>query len=110
MIDFQLNIRWKDMSKQEQVRDYLNEKLSKVFDFSFVEPNIKVEYVYYKSKQEYKFRLNLKVHRGDILRAEAVSHDIYTATNTGIEKMVDQLRRIKTKVNSNKDATRPEEE
>ncbi len=109
MAEFQLNIRWKDMSKQEQVKDYLEDKITKVFDFSFVEPNIKVEYVYYKSKQEYKFRLNLKIHRSDILRSESTSNDIFTATNTGIDKMIDQLRRIKTKVNANKEATRPGE-
>ncbi len=109
MADFELNIRWKDMSKQDQVKDYLYDKLTKLFDFSFVEKeNIKVEYVYYKSKQNYKFRLNLKVHRGELLRAEATSKDIFTATNEGVEKMLDQLRRIKTKVNSNKDASRPE--
>lgn len=106
MTDFQLSIRWKDMTKQDQMKEYLEEKLTKLFDFSFVESNIKVEYVYYKSKQEYKFRLNAKIHRGEVLRSEATASDIKTATNLGIDKMIDQLRRIKTKVNSNKESDR----
>ncbi len=108
MSDFQLSIRWKDMTKQDQIKEFLEEKLSKLYDFSFVEDNVKVEYVYYKSKQEYKFRLNIKIHRGEVLRSEATSGDIKSATIAGIDKMLDQLRRIKTKVNANKESERPD--
>ena len=95
-------IRWKDMTEQPQTIKYFEEKIIKVFDFIFVEDNIKAEYVYYKKEMKYKLRLNVKVHKGDILRSEATDRDINHATLLCIDKMIDQLRKIKTKLNSNK--------
>lgn len=95
-------IRWKDMSEHEKLREYFEEKIMKIFEFSFVEENVKAEYIFYKREEIYKLRLNVKIHRGEILRSEAEDKNPEKATLKSIDKMIDQLRKVKTKLNSQK--------
>lgn len=96
------SIRWKDMSSHPTLEEFFREKIQKIFEFSFVEENIKAEYIYYKRESEYKLRINIKIHRGEIIRAEASDKNPEKATLKTIDKLIDQLRKIKTKLNSSK--------
>ncbi len=93
------SIRWKDMSNHPSLEEFFKNKIQKIFEFSFVEENVKAEYIYYKREGQYKLRINVKIHKGDIIRAEASDESGEKATNKAIDKIIDQLRRIKTKLN-----------
>lgn len=97
-----LNIRWKSIDKSQAVQNHLEEKLAKVFEFQFVEDDVKVEFVHYPKEHEYKTRISLQIHGSSSIHSEASSKDILTSINESIEKAIDQLRRLKTKYNSNK--------
>ncbi len=96
-------IRWKDMEEDNSIFATLQEKLEKLLkDFVFVEDGFKVEYVHHNSHKTYTMRLNVNIHKGNTIRAEAEAHNLTKATNDCIEKILDQLRKIKTQVNANK--------
>ena len=97
-----LNIRWKSIDKSESIKNYLKEKLLKIFEFQFVEDNIKVEFVHYTKEHEYKTRLSLKIHASNSIHSEASNKNILTSINMSINKIIHQLRHIKTKYNMNK--------
>lgn len=90
-------IRWKDCSKSDAVASHLEMKISKFQDFEFVIPNIKAEIVYYKKKGTFSVNLNVPVVHKTTLRAEANSSDVLTSINLATEKILDQLRRVKTR-------------
>ena len=90
-------IRWKDCSKSNAVASHLEMKVSKFLDFEFVIPNVKAEIVYYKKKGVFAVSLNVPVVHRTTLRAEANSPDVLTSINLATEKILDQLRRVKTR-------------
>jgi ribosomal subunit interface protein len=71
-------------------------KFSKFEDFIFVMPNMKAEITYYPKNQSYTTSVNVQTKGKGILRAESNAQDILTSINTVTEKMLDQLRRVKT--------------
>lgn len=97
-----LNIRWKSVDKSDSVISFLEEKLGRVFDFQFVEEDVKVEFVHYDKEHSFKTRISLNIRSDKSIHSEASSNDILTSINLSIDKLVDQLRRLKTKYNSNK--------
>lgn len=97
-----LNIRWKSMDRSKSVEDFLTEKLSKVFDFQFVNDDIKVEFVHYPKEKKFKTRLLLQIHRRNSIHSEAYESDILTSINNSISKAISQLRQIKTQIHLNK--------
>jgi ribosomal subunit interface protein len=60
-------------------------------------PDIKAEIVHYPKRHVFATRLNLQVKNRGIIRAEAKADDILTAINLAVEKIADQLRRVKTR-------------
>ena len=44
------SVRWKDCYKSDAVENYLQEKMSKFFDFNFVQDNLKAEIVFYHTQ------------------------------------------------------------
>lgn len=90
-------IRWKDCSKSTAVASHLEMKISKFLDFEFVIPNVKAEIVYFKKKGNFNVNLNVPVVHKTTLRAEASSPDVLTCINLATEKILDQLRRVKTR-------------
>ena len=55
------SVRWKDCHKSDAVENYLQEKMSKFFDFNFVQDNLKAEIVFYPKTKEYTVRINISV-------------------------------------------------
>ena len=89
-------IRWKDCAKSNSVENYLEEKISKFYDFNFVQDNIKIEIVFYQKTKEYTVRINVVTPIKGVIRAENKSHDVLTSINKTCNKITDQLRRVKT--------------
>ena len=89
-------VRWKDCTKSKAVEDYLQEKISKFYDFNFVQDNIKIEIVFYQKTKEYTVRINVVVPIKGVIRAEDKSFDVLTSINECCNKITDQLRRVKT--------------
>ncbi len=96
-------IRWKDMNEDTSIIPYLEEKLNKLLkDFVFVEDGFKIEYVLHNSTKTYMMRLNVNIHKANAIRSEGEGYDLNKATTECIDKTLDQLRKIKTQVNSSK--------
>lgn len=89
-------IRWKDCAKSTAVENYLQEKISKFYDFNFVQDNVKIEIVFYQKTREYTVRINVVVPVKGVIRAEDKSFDVLTSINESCNKITDQLRRVKT--------------
>ena len=89
-------IRWKDCDKSDAVTKYFEEKIAKFFDFEFVQDNVKAEFVYYSKKKSFTIRINVSVPTKGVIRAEANNSEILTAINESCDKIIDQLRRVKT--------------
>ena len=90
------SVRWKDCHKSDSVENYLQEKMSKFFDFNFVQDNLKAEIVFYPKTKEYTVRINVSVPTKGVIRAEDKSYDVITSINECCNKIIDQLRRVKT--------------
>lgn len=90
------SIRWKDCKKSEAVENYLQEKISKFYDFNFVQDNIKIEIVFYQKTKDYTVRINVVIPIKGVVRAEDKSRDVLTSINNCCNKILDQLRRAKT--------------
>ncbi|GHU48347.1 hypothetical protein FACS1894218_4990 [Bacilli bacterium] len=71
-------------------------KIAKFEDFNFVQPHVKAEIAYFPKNQSYTTKLNIAVVRKGTLRAEANAHDVLTSVNDAVDKIIDQLRRVKT--------------
>lgn len=89
-------IRWKDCIKSDALTNFIEEKTSKFYDFNFVNEDIKVEVVCYPKDKAYTIRINVTVPTKGVIRAEANDNDVLTAVNKCCDKIVDQLRRVKT--------------
>lgn len=94
-------VRWKDCAKSDSIVNYLEEKMSKFYDFEFVQDNIKVEVVFYSKTKTYTIRINVTVPKKGVIRGEETQHDILTAINNCCDKVIDQLRRVKTQFKDN---------
>lgn len=97
-----INIRWKDMSENSELELFLEEKVQKIFEFKFVEGDVKSEFTYFKSNKSYKVSLNVEVHKAGTLRSEATSSNPKESITEAVHKIIDQLRRHKTKINGEK--------
>lgn len=95
-------IRWKDCDKSKSIQSYFEDKLSILAKYAFLNENIKAEIVYYAKTKTFKTRINVSIKRGKLIRAEASSPQIKTSINLALEKVIDQLRRVKTKMLKNK--------
>lgn len=90
-------IRWKDCTKSDAVTNYIEEKIAKFYDFEFVKEDVKVEVVSYPKNRTYKVRMNIGVPNRGVIRGEAQDYDILSAVNKCCDKVIDQLRRVKTR-------------
>jgi ribosomal subunit interface protein len=78
------------------VASHLQDKISAFEAFNFVMPNVKAEIVFYNKEKSFTTRLNIQVvHKGTI-RSEAHADDVLTSINKAVDKILDQLRRVKT--------------
>ena len=93
-----LQIRWKDCDKSKAVEAGVQDKLAVLSKYDFINQNVKAEIVYYAKTKLFKTRINVDVRHGKILRTEAADEKIYTSVNMALDKMEDQLRRVKTKM------------
>ncbi|MDQ0513719.1 ribosome-associated translation inhibitor RaiA [Mycoplasmoides fastidiosum] len=99
MNDLHLQIRWKGMEKDPVVEAYLQDKLSKLLEFNFVnsEETFKAEVVYYEKSNKYKSSLAFGVKGKPGIYAESGQFpNLQHSINELVEKSLDQLRRIKT--------------
>ncbi|MDR1235145.1 MAG: ribosome-associated translation inhibitor RaiA [Mycoplasmataceae bacterium] len=90
-------IRWKDCQKSNAVASHFESKIARFEDFRFIIPEVKAEIVYYPKNQSFTTRINLQVIKKGMLRAEANAHDVLTSINEAVDRIIDQLRRVKTK-------------
>lgn len=95
-------IRWKDCDKSKSIQSYFEDKLSILAKYAFLNENIKAEIVYYSKTKTFKTRINVSIKRGKMLRAEASASQIITSINLALDKIEDQIRRVKTKMLRNK--------
>lgn len=95
-------IRWKNVDKSDSIINFLEEKLSDLSQFNFVNEKIKVEIVKYEKIDIYKIRINLSLHNSTNHRIEGESKDIYAALNDVCKKCVDFIRNEKDKIVSKK--------
>lgn len=93
-----LQIRWKDCDRSKAVESGVQDILSTLAKYNFINEDVKVEIVHYDKRNTFKARINVHVKSRNILRAEASSTTIYGATKTALDKLEDQLRRAKTKL------------
>jgi len=91
-----LQLRWKDCDRSVSVESSIRDALASLDKYNFLNENAKCEVVYYPKTKLFKVRINVDVRGGKILRTEACSNNIHTATNLSLDKMEDQLRRVKT--------------
>lgn len=89
-------VRWKKCKKSDFIVSHLEAKMEKFYDFDFVQNKMKVELVYYEKSNSYTTRINVRVTKKGIIRAEAHDKDLITSINETCEKIHDQLRRVKT--------------
>jgi ribosome-associated translation inhibitor RaiA len=78
------------------VASHLEMKISSFLDFKFVVPIVKAEIAFYRKRGEFTVTLNVPVVYKTTLRAEATSNDVLTSINLVTDKILDQLRRVKT--------------
>lgn len=97
-----INIRWKDMSKIESLEILLNEKATRIFEFKFAEGDIKAEFTYHESNKNYELKLSVGIHKKGIIEANAHSINKEEVVTICVNKIIDQLRKHKTKINQNK--------
>lgn len=90
-------IRWKDCEKSDAVASHLENKIASFDDFRFVMPEVKAEIVFYPKDRSFTTRINVRVIKKGTIRAEANAHDVLTSINEVVDKIVDQLRRVKTR-------------
>jgi len=91
-----IQLRWKDCDRSKAVESSIQDALASLDKYHFLNENVKGEIVYYPKTKLFKVRINVDVRGGKILRTEASSNNIHTATNLALDKMEDQLRRVKT--------------
>jgi ribosomal subunit interface protein len=60
-------------------------------------PEVKAEIVFYPKDRSFTTRINVRVIKKGTIRAEANAHDVLTSINEVVDKIVDQLRRVKTR-------------
>jgi ribosomal subunit interface protein len=72
-------------------------KLNRFDEYNSIMPNVKAEIVHYPKQQMYATRLNFQVKNKGIIRAEAKADDVLKSINLAVEKIADQLHRIKTR-------------
>jgi putative sigma-54 modulation protein len=89
-------IRWKDCQKSDAVASHLEMKIAKFEDFKFIIPEIKAEIAHYPKQGRFATRINVPVKGKSTLRAEGIAEDVLTSINFAVEKIIDQLRRVKT--------------
>ncbi|MGL4768954.1 MAG: HPF/RaiA family ribosome-associated protein [Mycoplasmoidaceae bacterium] len=97
-----INIRWKDMDKDENIEKILIEKIKKIFEFKFVEENVKAQFSFYKSHNEYELKLLVNIHDKGLIESKSKSNNLEEIIHDAIYKIIDQLRKHKTKITLNK--------
>jgi ribosome-associated translation inhibitor RaiA len=60
-------------------------------------PDVKAEIVFYDKQQSFTTRLNVQVKGKGILNAEGRANDVLTSINLATDKILDRLRRVKTR-------------
>lgn len=98
-----LQIRWKDCDRSKAVEAGVEDTLSSLGKYNFINDDVKVEIVHYDKRNTFKARINVHVKGKNILRAEAIGTNIYQAVNIALDKLEDQLRRAKTKMRKGRD-------
>ena len=99
---FKYTIRWKDCDKSPSTVGFIEDKLTQLETFSFLNENVKFEIVYYEKTKTFKVRLLLDVkNTSKPIRAEGQAQDILKAINLTFDKAIDQIRRVKTKMYRN---------
>jgi ribosome-associated translation inhibitor RaiA len=71
-------------------------KIAKFEDFKFIIPEVKAEIVHYPKQGKFATIVNVPVKGKRTLRAEGIADDVLTSINLVTEKILDQLRRVKT--------------
>jgi ribosome-associated translation inhibitor RaiA len=59
-------------------------------------PDVKAEIAYYPKNRSFTTRLNVQVAKKGTIRAEANANDVLTSINEVVDRIIDQLRRVKT--------------
>lgn len=104
MEEARVKINWKNCERDELVAEYFCEKVMKIMDFRFVNKSEAVKGVisFLPKKNIYHTTLTVAVNHCDPVHAESEENEnVYHAINQTIDKVVDQLRRIKTKLVKN---------
>lgn len=97
------SIRWKETHASPAVKEHFESKLQKICKFKNVDKSsIKAEIEYFRRENSFTVRLNIIVMGHQKIHAEDHDIDVLTAINKVIDKTLDQLRRLKTKVTSSK--------
>ena len=91
-------VRWKDCDRSKAVEAGVQDILTSLAKYSFINEDVKVEIVHYDKRNIFKARINVHVKGRNILRAEATAPTIYGAVKEALDKLEDQLRRAKTKL------------
>lgn len=82
--------------RSEAVDAHLNERVQRLEAFKFVSPNVKAEICFYPKNQSYVVSLVAGVVKKNNIKCEATSENVSTAINQAVDKILDQLRRVKT--------------
>lgn len=100
MKEVKFKINWKNCERNELISEYFCEKVIKLMDFNFVNrtETIKAVISFLPKKNLYQTTLTAVVDHHGAVHAES-EHDenIYHTINQVVDKVIDQLRRIKTK-------------
>ena len=83
-------------------REYAEKKLGKLNDFFGEESNLRALVVCKVYKQMHKVEITIPA-KNLIMRAECCEHDLYAAIDKSVDKLLQQVRKYKTRVKSKLD-------
>lgn len=93
----EINIRGDKVSVTKSIKDYINDKLSKLNKYFVEESNIKINVIIRVRNGEQKIEVTVPTSRFT-LRAEETNKDLYSAIDLVIDKLEGQIRKNKTKL------------
>lgn len=100
-LELKTKFHWKDLDPDHQIIDYFHEKLSKITNFSFINfaETIKVEVHFYQKTNTYKSTITVGIkNKPNIHAVSIIDHNLITTINDLMDKVHDQLRRLKTQL------------
>jgi len=101
----QIEIKGTNLELTQAIKDYINEKvgsLAKFFDQALIaRVEVGLTTKHHQKGNIFRAEINLEVPQKNLLRAEAVSEDLYVSINQAREELERQIKKYKEKMRGN---------